>query len=114
MLPTSIVANSVRINFANYNYFAFSALGCDVETRIYEGAERSFPQEVPAPVRLAEPFFWLLHTFGLLRSCTPVRLPFIRPHEHVKPNPDRHWYNPWVSKFVPLTEEEERRFHYEA
>ena len=54
-------------NFAHYNYFAFSALGCDVHN--------GKPVGPILPKRIEEPLFWLFHQFGYIQAQESVYLP---------------------------------------
>lgn len=45
-------------NYSCYNYFAFSALGCEVKDKIPEGPIM--------PKRIEEPLLWLFHKFGFI------------------------------------------------
>lgn len=54
----------VSENYNHYNYFAFSAIGCDVQD--------SCPVDNPLPYRIQEPFFWILKEIGMLGTNAPV------------------------------------------
>lgn len=58
---------SLYINYSTYNYFAFTALGCDVK----EG----LPVGPLLPKRIEEPLFWLFYQFGYIDSDVPVFSP---------------------------------------
>ena len=51
-------------NYNHYNYFAFSAIGCDVQD--------ACPVDNPLPYRIQEPFFWILKEIGMLGTNAPV------------------------------------------
>ncbi len=53
-------------NFTRYGYFAVSALGCDVmEISDSTGASWA-PVSDPIPLRIEEPFFWILKEWGMI------------------------------------------------
>ncbi|HAG13425.1 MAG TPA: hypothetical protein DCG49_06135 [Ruminococcus sp.] len=54
----------VAENYNHYNYFAFSAIGCDVQD--------TCPVDNPLPYRIQEPFFWILKEIGMLGTNAPV------------------------------------------
>ncbi|MBR4199704.1 MAG: GTPase domain-containing protein [Oscillospiraceae bacterium] len=54
----------VSQNYNHYNYFAFSAIGCDVQDNM--------PVDNPLPYRIQEPFFWILKEIGMLGTNAPV------------------------------------------
>lgn len=62
------VCNSLRQQYKHYNFFAVSAIGCEVGNHgpIYE----------PSPKRIEEPILWLFKQFGYIKSNSPVRIPF--------------------------------------
>ena len=54
-------------NYSAYNYFAFTALGCDVE----DGK----PVGPILPKRIEEPLFWMFNQFGYIGENEPVFQP---------------------------------------
>lgn len=74
----NVLATYVRTNYKNYAYFAFTALGCDVEKRellqengtplIVDGkpVEESVPIGPILPRRIEEPLYWLFHQYGYI------------------------------------------------
>lgn len=58
--------------FVNYGFFAFSALNCQVETEeiIENGQTRTvaMPKSHPIPLRIEEPFLWILNQFGIVKT----------------------------------------------
>ena len=60
-LHTTIVKN-----FINYGYFAVSALGCDVEPMEGGAGSNWTPSTDPMPLRIEEPFCWLLKQWGVI------------------------------------------------
>lgn len=58
--------------FIHYGFFAFSALNCQVETQeIVENGQTktvAMPKSHPDPLRIEEPFLWLLNQFGIVKS----------------------------------------------
>lgn len=113
-----------------YNYFAFSAIGGPVREepartengdiiKTEDGKEKmvSYPIAPPVPRRIAEPLFWIFYRFGFIKSDIPIRLPVPRKM------PDRIEIPAKGLKaklgigkpsYRPLTDEEKRRYWYEA
>jgi hypothetical protein len=57
----------MKNSYANYSYFAFTALGCDtVVQRNEQGVEVCCPEGPILPKRIEEPIIWLLHKFGYI------------------------------------------------
>ncbi|MCI6042488.1 GTPase domain-containing protein [bacterium] len=56
------------VNYSVYNYFAFTALGCDV-------SDDGKPIGPILPKRIEEPLFWLFHQFGYIDSDVPIFQP---------------------------------------
>ncbi len=71
------LANQMAANYTQYAYFAFTALGCGVETGVRENGE---PYQYPAgpviPKRIEEPLLWLFYALG-----------YIKTNEHIGPIP---------------------------
>lgn len=72
----STLESMMYINYSIYNYFAFSALGCEVE----DGK----PVGPLLPKRIEEPLLWLFHQFGYIDSDVKV----YRPNEEIIPCPE--------------------------
>ncbi|MEF2955185.1 MAG: GTPase domain-containing protein [Blautia sp.] len=56
------------VNYSAYNYFSFTALGCDVD-------EEGRPVGPLLPKRIEEPLFWLFNQFGYIDSDIPIFKP---------------------------------------
>lgn len=56
--------NTVANNFANYGYFAVSALGCNVARHAETGLWT--PEGIPSPMRIEEPLMWLLKNWHII------------------------------------------------
>ncbi len=57
--------NVVEDNYSHHSFFAFSAIGCGVDSE-------NKPIEAAVPCRIQEPFFWLLKEMGVLGTNAPV------------------------------------------
>lgn len=99
-------------DYADFNYFAFSAIGCDVKKE--RGV--SYPTGVPVPLRIAEPLLWLFYKFGYIGSDVPIRLPHPRPMPRTISVPKPGFFNSLMGATMerPLNEEEKQRYWYEA
>lgn len=62
------VCNGLRTQYKHYNFFAVSAIGCEVN--------ENGPIDVPNPKRIEEPILWLLKQFGYIKSNSKVNIPF--------------------------------------
>ena len=65
----------LRVHFfpaIDYNFFVFSATGCDVAKN--ENGQFC-PVMPPIPRRIAEPLLWMFKKFGYIKSDVPIRLP---------------------------------------
>ena len=61
------LANSMKTNYSNYDYFAFTSLGCDVTQQEWENGERySTPVGPVLPKRIEEPLLWLFYQLGYI------------------------------------------------
>ena len=61
------LAQLMRDNYSNYNYFAFTALGCDVaEGRLENGEPYRYPVGPVLPKRIEEPLLWLFYQLGYI------------------------------------------------
>lgn len=67
------LAMRLRNNYSTYAYFAFSALGCEVETGVdSNGAEYRYPVGPVGPKRVEEPLLWLFHKLGYIGVNEPL------------------------------------------
>lgn len=78
MLARDPISGTLQTQYKHYNYFIFSATGCDVRTEERDGKTVSYPVEDPNPIRIAEPLLWLFKRFGYIKSDTHIRLPALR------------------------------------
>ena len=78
MLARDPISGTLQTQYKHYNYFIFSATGCDVRTEERDGKTVSYPVEDPHPIRIAEPLLWLFKRFGYINSDTHIRLPALR------------------------------------
>lgn len=69
-IPT--LSNILNANYQNYNYFGFSALGCEVEEVESEGVKTSIPMGPVQPLRVEEPLLWLFNQFCFIGSDSLV------------------------------------------
>ena len=60
--------NIVKSKYKDYAYFAFSALGCNVEQK----DNVDYPASDPLPKRIEEPLYWLFYKLGYIKSNEPV------------------------------------------
>ena len=76
---------TLETHYANYSYFAFTSLGCDVQ-RVQD--ENGNPQDVPVgpllPKRIEEPLHWLFHELGYIGTNARIH----KPCEAIYPCPD--------------------------
>ncbi len=112
MMEGSAVEMALRYSYRHYNYFAFSALGCDVE----QTEKGSCPTHNPIPLRITEPLLWLFKRFGYMHSNEPIRLPKTRiDPPFMKPGPrtlgDKILGKP--GKPIPMTQTEIEALWYE-
>ncbi len=64
-------------SYQDFNFFAFSALGCDVMERVDEnGLTLSVPISATSPKRIEEPLYWLFCKFGYIKPSEPLHQPF--------------------------------------
>ena len=63
---------ALRTQYSDYNFFVFSATGCDVAKN--ENGQFC-PVMPPIPRRIAEPLLWMFKKFGYIKSDVPIRLP---------------------------------------
>ncbi len=59
-----------------FNFFAFSALGCDVHEIEENGLKISKPVSAISPKRIEEPLYWLFCKFGYITPSEPLSKPF--------------------------------------
>jgi predicted nucleic-acid-binding Zn-ribbon protein len=61
------LAQLLQTNYSSYAYFAFTALGCDVEEGTAEnGTNYQYPVGPVLPKRVEEPLLWLFYKFGYI------------------------------------------------
>lgn len=106
-----LIALSTR--YSNYNFFVFSATGCDV---VKNEDGRFCPEIPPIPKRIAEPLLWMFKKFGYIKADTPIRLPEPRP----LPNPavvklPRTFIDKLLrrTRTRPMTDAEKEAYKYE-
>lgn len=63
---------SIMSKYKHYNFFTFSAIGCDTTD--------NKPDSMPTPYRIHEPFFWILKELGIMSTNAPV-YPYISRQE---------------------------------
>lgn len=74
---TNSVCSALRSEFINFNFFAVSAIGCEVAP----GEDgRDCPKRVPEAIRIEEPILWLFKHFGYIGSNEKTLRPFPVPH----------------------------------
>lgn len=61
---------ALKTQFKYFNYFAISAIGCDVDKNT------NAPTTIPNPKRIEEPIFWLFKHFGFIESNGNTLRPF--------------------------------------
>ena len=61
-----VLAQQMQTNYSSYAYFAFTALGCDVDQA------NSCPVGPVLPKRVEEPLLWLFHKLGYIGVNTPI------------------------------------------
>ena len=67
----------LNTNYDIFNFFAFSALGCDVVEREDENHLRlSYPISAISPKRIEEPLYWLFCQFGYISPSEALYRPF--------------------------------------
>ncbi|MBQ9347833.1 MAG: hypothetical protein IJT94_10955 [Oscillibacter sp.] len=67
------LAYQLYTNYAQFAWFAFSALGCRVERGTRENGEAyQYPVGPVIPKRIEEPLLWLFHEFGFTGINAPV------------------------------------------
>lgn len=68
-----VLASQLHTNYSSYSYFAFTALGCDVENGTFENGEKyKYPVGPVLPKRLEEPLLWLLYKLGYVGKNAPL------------------------------------------
>ena len=68
---------ALRNGFDNFNYFAVSSLNCELKDTgarndATDGEPLLTPAEMPHPLRIEEPLFWLFTQFGFIQSDVPI------------------------------------------
>ena len=71
-LPDNSLNTELKTNYHNYNYFLFSALGCDVED-LADG--KSSPISIPVPRRIMEPLLWILVESNYISAADSIHEP---------------------------------------
>lgn len=61
---------ALKTQFKYFNYFAISAIGCDVDKNT------NAPTTIPNPKRIEEPIFWLFKHFGFIKYNSKTLRPF--------------------------------------
>lgn len=68
-----VLAQMMQTNYSSYAYFAFTALGCDVEEGQKESGELyQYPVGPVLPKRVEEPLLWLFYKFGYIGKNAPL------------------------------------------
>ncbi len=104
---------ALSTKYSNYNFFVFSATGCDV---VKNADGRFCPAMPPIPKRIAEPLLWMFKKFGYIKADKPIRLPEPRklPNPAVVELP-----RTFVDKLLrrtrtrPMTDAEKEAYKYE-
>lgn len=109
----AVLLNDLDNDFEHFNVFVFSATGCSVVKREYEGEIRKFTSGNPSPRRIAEPILWMFQKFGYIKANTPIRLPYPRPIPQYREITKKGFFRSKVER-VPLTDEEKQKYYYEA
>lgn len=112
-----VLLSDLDNDFEHFNVFMFSATGCSVVKREYEGEMRKFTSGNPSPRRIAEPILWMFQKFGYIKADMPIRLPYPRPFPLYREVIRKGLFRSKVEQ-VPLTPEEieeyKQKYHYEA
>lgn len=69
------LANQLNANYSRYSYFAFTALGCDVEEANDAGNRFQYPVGPVVPRRIEEPLLWLFHSLGYVGINQSIEYP---------------------------------------
>lgn len=91
----SALGQVMEINYTTYNFFAFTALNCQVEEITGNGGELfTAPVGPVIPMRIEEPLLWLFYKLGYIQANTPVfrdvKCPFCDSiYVHELPEDDR-------------------------
>lgn len=73
------LATYLYSNYENFNYFAFTALGCTVLTGEAENGEKyQYPEGPVLPKRIEEPILWLFHQFKYISTNEEIFSPAAR------------------------------------
>lgn len=73
MTNEAVLAQQMQTNYTSYAYFAFTALGCDVEEGIQNNGERyQYPVGPILPKRVEEPMLWLFYKLGYIGKNGPL------------------------------------------
>lgn len=75
-----VLAQQMQTNYDEYSYFAFTALGCDVQKGVLDnGQEYQYPVGPVLPKRVEEPILWLFHKLGYIGLNEALFDPVVRP-----------------------------------
>ena len=81
-LTNGPLLTALQVDFANYNFFTFSATGGPVVIREdEEGIAYKYLKGPPIPKRISEPLLWLFYKFGYITPNEPILLPEPRTWE---------------------------------
>lgn len=69
------LAEVLRDNYSTYDYFAFTALGCEVDTNEENGYTYQYPVGPVLPKRVEEPILWLFNRLGYIGENEPIFTP---------------------------------------
>lgn len=68
-----VLAQMMQTNYSSYGYFAFTALGCDVEEGQRPNGEKyQYPVGPVLPKRVEEPLLWLFYKLGYIGKNAPL------------------------------------------
>lgn len=68
-----VLAQQMQTNYSAYAYFAFTALGCDVQEGTRPNGEKfQYPVGPVLPKRAEEPLLWLFHKLGYIGVNAPI------------------------------------------
>ena len=106
---SSSICLALRSEFINFNFFAVSAIGCEVAPGD-DGRDR--PVRTPDPTRIEEPILWLFKHFGYIGSNEKTLRPFQVKHarRYVKSGFIRPKLEPLPEEASEFEEDVVRRF----
>ncbi len=68
-----VLAQQMQTNYSTYAYFAFTALGCDVDEGTRPNGDKyQYPVGPVLPKRVEEPLLWLFHKLGYIGVNVPI------------------------------------------